>query len=271
MSVEMNEDYSVASLARRYAALEEKLRGYHRPEDVFEGLTSMACDEVGGAEDAGVTRLVRGNLETLAPTSDLVRSTDRIQYQMESGPCVDAVEAGQEVYRTGDLRVDPRWPQFGRRAYDETGVVSMMSYRLFVEEETNVATSLNLYSRQPEAFESWWSQVVGLLLATHGALAVAYAYSQAESEHLRRALETNRDIGVAVGILMARHQLTKKAAFDFLRVASQHHNRKIVDLVADVIDTGELVLPAPRTRREPAPPADPIPGEPSRPHPEEIP
>ena len=41
-----------------------------------------------------------------------------------------------------------------------------------------------------------------------------------------------------IGVLMARHQLTRDQAFDVLRVASQRSNRKLVDVALEVADTG---------------------------------
>ncbi len=48
--------------------------------------------------------------------------------------------------------------------------------------------------KQVEAF-TLWAQTVGLLLATHGALALAKARARERSEHLNRALVSNREIG----------------------------------------------------------------------------
>ncbi len=55
-----------------------------------------------------------------------------------------------------------------------------------------------------------------------------------------KALDTSRNIGTAIGILMATHRLTQDQAFLLLRVASQHTHRKVHDLARDVIDTGTL-------------------------------
>ncbi len=61
-----------------------------------------------------------------------------------------------------------------------------------------------------------------------------------EAAHLRRALEHSRDIGAAVGVLMAINKVGRSQAFDLLRRTSQHQNRKLYDLALDVISTGEL-------------------------------
>ena len=62
----------------------------------------------------------------------------------------------------------------------------------------------------------------------------------AKIEHLQIALETNRDIGVAIGIVMATGHLTKDEALGALRTTSQHHNRKLRDVAEQVILTGTL-------------------------------
>jgi AmiR/NasT family two-component response regulator len=61
-----------------------------------------------------------------------------------------------------------------------------------------------------------------------------------EAAHLRRALDHSRDIGAAVGVLMALRKVTREEAFELLRRASQDQNRKLHQLALDVVITGEL-------------------------------
>ena len=65
--------------------------------------------------------------------------------------------------------------------------------------------------------------------------------------HLQRALDSNRRIGAAVGIVMARGRYTYEQAVDVLTRTSQDANRKLVDVAADVVYTGDL--PAELSRR----------------------
>lgn len=58
--------------------------------------------------------------------------------------------------------------------------------------------------------------------------------------NLEEALATNREIGQAIGILMATDQITADQAFDQLRSASQHLHRKLREIAADVVQTGTL-------------------------------
>ena len=64
--------------------------------------------------------------------------------------------------------------------------------------------------------------------------------------HLERALETSRDIGVAMGIVMAREKVTRQCAWDMLRMVSQHQNRRVSAIAVDVIESGELPVGAGR-------------------------
>ncbi len=235
------ETYTLSGLAHSYAWLGQELLTRQDVDAVFEALTSVGVRQVPGAEHAGITRYHKGVLETLAATSELVMAVDKIQYELSSGPCVDAVRAGS-VLRTGDLQSEPRWPEFGPQAYDATGIQSMMSFRLYMEEQDGVVTGINFYSTQSEAF-TLWSQTVGLLLATHGALAVANAWARKRNSDLSRALVSNMVIGVAIGIIASSHKVTPEDALALLRIASQHKNRKLAGLASEVVATGALVLP----------------------------
>jgi hypothetical protein len=170
-----------------------------------------------------------------------VHTTDRIQYELSSGPCVDAI-VQDTVFNAADLREDPRWPEFGHRAFRTTGIISMLSFRLFIEDDYGLVAGLNLYSRVPNSFDDH-SEAIGLILATHGALALTAARAQQKADNLTQALQTSREIGVAMGILMNLHKITRTQAFDLLRIASQHGHRKLADVAGQVADTGHLELP----------------------------
>ena len=57
---------------------------------------------------------------------------------------------------------------------------------------------------------------------------------------VRGGLQSNRVIGTAIGILMTTHRLSTEQGFALLVAASQHSNRKLRDLAAEVISTGRL-------------------------------
>jgi ANTAR domain len=76
-------------------------------------------------------------------------------------------------------------------------------------------------------------------------------HSATHIDNLMRALESNRSIGMAIGILMADTKRTESEAFDALRRVSQYTNRKLRDVAADVLYTGALptTVPAVPKRR----------------------
>ena len=65
------------------------------------------------------------------------------------------------------------------------------------------------------------------------------AAATARTEHLERALVSNRQIGIAMGILMERHRLTQEQAFDRLRHLGQRSNVKLRDVAEQIIYTGD--------------------------------
>jgi len=71
-------------------------------------------------------------------------------------------------------------------------------------------------------------------------LHAAVAERENAAENLRRALDTNRAIGAAIGVLMATHGLTHEQAHQLLATASQRTNRKMAALADDVLYTGEV-------------------------------
>jgi hypothetical protein len=57
---------------------------------------------------------------------------------------------------------------------------------------------------------------------------------------LHAALESNRRVGIAIGILMTRLRITGGTAFDLLRRASNDRNVELRLVAEEVIDTGAL-------------------------------
>jgi AmiR/NasT family two-component response regulator len=66
------------------------------------------------------------------------------------------------------------------------------------------------------------------------------ARAQDRIRHLETALETNRHIAMAIGIVMARYGLPEPEAFDVLRRTSQRVHRKLRDLAEEIVYTGEV-------------------------------
>ena len=74
----------------------------------------------------------------------------------------------------------------------------------------------------------------------------------AKVEQLERGLSSRTVIGQAQGILIERHQVTPDKAFRILVQASNTTNRKLRDVAADLVLTGELAGRRRRPNRVPA-------------------
>ena len=64
--------------------------------------------------------------------------------------------------------------------------------------------------------------------------------AEAKTQQVKVALDSNRVIGTATGIVMATYQLTAQQAFKLLTVASQNTNNKLRDIADTVTATGAL-------------------------------
>jgi AmiR/NasT family two-component response regulator len=104
---------------------------------------------------------------------------------------------------------------------------------------------MNFYATSTGAFDDLDVRV-GSILATFAALAVEAELHERDTANLEAALRTNRLIGMAIGIVMATERVTEDDAFGLLRQASNHLNRKLVDIAEHVHLTGSL--PTPPTR-----------------------
>lgn len=225
-----------SGLAGQFAAVARALEAEPTVEATLQRIVEVARSIVPGCHHAGITLLRRGRPETPAATDDVSAAVDAVQYGAGEGPCLSAIVEA-DVFRTGDLGREARWPKFSRPAVERTGVHSVLAYRLFTEDDTFGA--LNLYSRERNAFDDD-AVGVGHILTAHAALAFARARERAQISGLEQAVASNRAIGMAIGILMAIRYVGQDEAFDLMRAVSQRTNRKLREIADDVVHTGQL-------------------------------
>ena len=231
--------YDLLELADAMRSLSDRVAG--DPGQPLDQLVAVAVERVPGARWASVSMLRGDQFTTAASTAEQAARADALQYEIGSGPCVDAV-LEDSVYVTGDVSGETRWSEWGRRSHAEMGIRSVLSQRLHHHDTgAGVLAGLNIYSDARDAFDGD-AVAVGLILATHGALVFSELLATSRAVNLGRALQSNREIGVAMGILMQQHHFTRQEAFDVLRVASQNSNRKLADVATEVADTGTLTI-----------------------------
>ena len=220
-------------LAETFAEVALALLSEPDLDRTLQRIVDTAVKSVPGCDHAGISLIERRRITTRAASDEVPHAVDAIQYETDSGPCLDAIREHQAFF-VDDLREETRWPDFATRATDATGVRSALSLRLFADDDTMGA--LNLYSKQPDAFDEE-ARAIGAVVAAHAAVAISGKRREA---NLELALVSRDAIGQAKGILIAQQQMTADEAFDALRRASQHLNLKLRDVADRVIFTGEI-------------------------------
>jgi GAF domain-containing protein len=211
-----------------FAAIAQKLMASTSEQPTIRRVVELAVETVQQCHVAGVSlRHGNGRVDSPAVTDEVVAKADELQYELQEGPCLDAIRA-DELYVVGDLANDPRWPRWGPEAA-RLGLASILSVRLSTPH--GVVGALNLYSREKDAFDDDSVQVA-YVYASHAANAL---WATREVEGLRTAMRSRHLIGMAQGMLMERHGLTEDSSFEVLRRYSQMHNVKLRDVAAQVL------------------------------------
>jgi serine phosphatase RsbU (regulator of sigma subunit) len=207
-------------LAQVIAEVARALQQEQTAQATLQTMVDLAVDTIPGCDHAGVS-LVRGKrIVTPAASDDVPPAVDRIQDESDQGPCLDAIREA-EVYLTEDLCTESRWPAFSARAAEETGIRSILSFRLFVQEDTLCA--LNLYARSPQAFGED-SRAVGEVFAGHAAVALTHALVHDQVSDLREELAVSRaqreryEEQAAIAIALQRSMLTDLPAPEDLQL-----------------------------------------------------
>lgn len=186
------------------------------------------------AAAVSVTLTADGRPYTSTSTAPLAVDLDEAQYADDTGPCLDALRTGQAV-NTVIEGGDERWPRFGDAA-DARGVRSVVSLPLVVRDDA--IGVLNVYSLAASPFRDA-DEETATLLARQAAVvlanAIAFSTANALNQQLWDALETRDLIGQAKGIVMAQEGCSAETAFDILRRASQHTNRKLRDIALELV------------------------------------
>ncbi len=210
-------------------------------EDLLQTVADLAKSVMPGGPEASVTLLVKDRPSTVAATAELAVDLDESQYDRGHGPCLHAARSG-EVVEIADTRTDGRWPDYLPRAV-ERGNLSSLSVPLAIDEDEQVTGALNIYAREPHAFDED-SRTAATRFGPYAAVAAgdlhALRAARDRADNLQVALATRGIIEQAKGILMDRHKLTADQAFQVLAQMSMKANRKLQAIADDLVHTGEL-------------------------------
>jgi len=201
--------------------------------DTLTKVAELAC-HAAPADMAALTILVDGRPGTAVFTDPEAPKIDQEQYDSGRGPCLDAFR-DRQVYTIESTAEETRWPEFCAMAAAH-GICSTLSVPVIARDEALGA--LNLYSRQPAAFDEGTAGRMSTFARQSAFVLVnAQAYWDARtlSENLEQALRSRATIEQAKGIIMAAGGRTPEEAFHILTRASQRENRKLRDVAADLV------------------------------------
>jgi len=203
---------------------------------IHQALVDASLRLVEGCDRASLLVRTRDRFVTAASTDDIARRIDQIELEIGEGPCVDAIV--DEAYQHDPDLTDARtpWPRFTERIVAETPVRSAIGYRLFLDGDK--VGALNLFSDTPGGLTSK-SADVGAVIASFASVALMAIRAREQAATLRQGLQSNREIGKAVGLLMAAHHISGQEAFELLRNTSQELNMKLAHVASQVIEGQE--------------------------------
>ena len=202
--------------------------------DTLHRVATLAVEAIEPAAYAGLTMLIDGELMTGVFTDADAPEIDRAQYDTGEGPCLDAFRTG-EIHRVTSTEADGPWPAF-RAACRAHGIMSTASFPMLIDDVRHGA--LNIYSTDSDAFGADEIRTGRSFVAQAGVV-VAYARSywnaRQLSDHLEAALVHRAEIEQAKGIIIASTGVSADAAFEVLVKQSQHENRKLRDVAAELV------------------------------------
>lgn len=202
------------------------------PNEMYTAICLTATMLVPSCDHASIMLRRRGEPVTVAASDSVAMEVDDLERLTGEGPCLDVLDNTSVVIEP-DLRNPHSWPNLSKLVIEKTPVRGSLGFRLLVDNEK--VGALNLFSDTPGAFNEAIARDA-IVLGSFASVAVAAIAHGEEASTLRRGLESNREIGKAVGLLMALHNISDEEAFDLLRRTSQRMNRKIADLAQQVVE-----------------------------------
>ena len=215
-----------------FSALAEMVYGEDDFEATYSAVTRVAPQVVSGCDHASVMLRRGDKVATVACSDDVAATIDAYERELGEGPCVDTVFE-ESVYRDADLTEETPWPRLAARVLARTPVRGMAGFRLRADQR--VTGSLNLFSDSPNALTERSVQQ-GIVLASFVSRTLSAAHERRAAATLREGLESNREIGKAIGLMMAFHRISDQEAFELLRRTSQEMNLKLREVARRVVE-----------------------------------
>lgn len=201
-------------------------------DEVYRAICHSAPQLVDGCDHASLMVHQNDRFVTAAVSDDVARRVDDLERASGEGPCVDAI-VDEALQLEPELTGAGQWPQLARHVLRDTPVRGVAGFRIIIEHKK--VGALNLFSDRSRAL-TMTSANQGIILASFASVALAAVGRQEKADTLAGGLKSNREIGKAIGLMMAFHKVSDAAAFEILRQTSQDMNLKISDIARQVVE-----------------------------------
>jgi GAF domain-containing protein len=204
-------------------------------QDLMQRIAELSVRSVHGVLTCGITMANGGRVITVASADPLGALLDEQQYEIDEGPCLEALYTAR-IVTAPDMSRESRWHGYPRQAMAH-GVSAVYSSPLIIRGEA--LGVLNLYAAQVGAFEDLdrvelIAQIVTLTCVAITATLRNYG-DVTLAEQLQTAMSSRSVIDQAMGIVMATEHCTAADAFALLRGISQTRNVRLADIAKDLV------------------------------------
>ena len=175
------------------------------------------------------------NLRFMSTSDDRLRTLERLQIELDEGPCLMAYQKAEQVIAS-DLKDDPRFPRFGALAV-AAGLRAVYSFPMIQGDQPIGA--MNLYRSTPGPLTA--EQIlIGQMFADVASAFIVHAREDDHRALLNRQLQTALDsrimIEQAKGFVRARRDVDASGAFEALRRYARNHSMRLLDVANQVLD-----------------------------------
>jgi GAF domain-containing protein len=224
--------------AHTFARIARELAGQRDLRATLDRIPRMAR-VISGCDFAALWMVNRQAQPIIQASTDSVLAEAHTHIIRAASASVDSdCLNSHSVVVASDVRVDKRWPQFSELLLRSAEpFLSLAAFPLGSDGPGGGA--LVLASKEAGYFSDDLIHL-GSIFAEHAGVAAQSATAHDKSVNLQLAVDTNRRIGIALGIVMSTQRCTAEQAFDVLRTASQHNHLKLRDVAEEVIFTGAM-------------------------------
>jgi GAF domain-containing protein len=174
------------------------------------------------------------HLRTVAASDERLTHLEELQIRHQEGPCVDAFD-NKELVGVEDLEHDHRWPLFRDAAIGRRVRAVLASPLPYNQDAVGVVAVVSEQHRP-------WSPEGELALLAFTDLAALLIASMMQGEQqselatqLQGALNSRQVIEQAKGVLVGRHAIKPREAFERLRAQARAERRKLTAVCAEVV------------------------------------